>query len=312
MMCVLCNAEGSIKHLESLPIKNIVARYEGELKAEVSKCFARLKKIDFVQCDKCGLKFFTPSIEGSKEFYEALYKQNKSLYYLEEKEEFGYAASWIFTGAKVLEIGAGSGNFAKNIPQANYTGLELSDEAIGLARDRGIKILPQFLNEHLVDHGEYDVVCAFQVLEHIGDVHTFIKDSVKALKKGGLLIYTVPSDDSFVSLVKNNNLNMPPHHLTRWPDKALNSIESLFGLKLKIIHHHPLEQVHIEWFKGNISLFILGRLFGLKNSVLDASWRNKFLKKILRFAVVRSIVAPLFEVPGLSPNGHSVTVVLEK
>ena len=44
MMCVLCNAEGSIKHLESLPIKNIVARYEGELKAEVSKCFARLKK----------------------------------------------------------------------------------------------------------------------------------------------------------------------------------------------------------------------------------------------------------------------------
>ena len=312
MKCVLCNTEGSIKRLESLSIKKIVARYDGELKAAVAECFAGLKKIDFVQCERCSLKFFAPSVEGSKNFYEILYKQNKTLYYLEEKEEFDYVASLIPSSAKVLEIGAGSGNFAKNIPHANYIGLELSDEAIALAKNRGIKILPQFLNEHLVDHGEYDVVCAFQVLEHIGDVRTFIQDSVKALKKGGLLIYTVPSDDSFVSLVKNNNLNMPPHHLSRWPDRAFHSVASLFELKLKTIHHHHLEEIHEEWFRTNVSLFFLGRLLGLKNGVLDTSWRYKFLKKILRFGVVKRIMAALFEIPGLNPNGHSVTVVLEK
>ena len=41
----------------------------------------------------------------------------------------------------------------------------------------------------------------------------------------------MPSDDSFLAL-SVNNLNMPPHHITRWSDQALRNLTKLLNVEL--------------------------------------------------------------------------------
>jgi 2-polyprenyl-3-methyl-5-hydroxy-6-metoxy-1,4-benzoquinol methylase len=77
-------------------------------------------------------------------------------------------------------------------------GLEFSRKAKEIAFSNGIIIENESIQSHSVAHpAKYDVVCAFQVLEHVSEIRSFIESSIKALKPGGLLIYSIPSADSF-------------------------------------------------------------------------------------------------------------------
>ncbi len=81
--------------------------------------------------------------------------------------------------------------------------------------------------------GEFDVVCAFQVLEHIAEVKSFLDASLKILKVGGNLMIAVPYNNPY--LFKNdifNTLNMPPHHMGLWNQTAFKNLSRIFPIKL--------------------------------------------------------------------------------
>ena len=96
----------------------------------------------------------------------------------------------------------------------------------------------------------FDIVCSFQVLEHFEDPSEYFKSAYKLLKPGGLLITSVPSEDSFVGTLnpKDNIFNAPPHHITRWTDKALCTYAQSFGYEECELHHLPVEKQHHKWF----------------------------------------------------------------
>ena len=64
--------------------------------------------------------------------------------------------------------------------------------------------------------GHYDAVTSFQVLEHVTEPASFLRACVKALRPGGRLLLGVPNNDSFLGLLEDNWLNMPPHHMSLW------------------------------------------------------------------------------------------------
>jgi SAM-dependent methyltransferase len=80
----------------------------------------------------------------------------------------------------------------------------------------------------------YDVVCSFQVLEHVYDVKNFIENAIKALKPGGRLIMSVPNNEPyFLRHSKYETLNLPPHHMGLWNKEVFQNLPKLFPIALK-------------------------------------------------------------------------------
>ena len=243
MKCLLCNSN-NVSELEKIPTKRVVDLYYQAYKSNFSYLFTE-PYISLMECADCDLRFYSPSITGDNNFYSVL--QKKSWYYREEKYEYKFASSFINKGEKVLDIGCGTGAFSNMIEMADFTGLEFSQDAIHKGESLGRKIIAESIEEHsLHNSNTYDVVTAFQVLEHISGINQFIKSSANCVKPGGLLIVAVPSDESYIKFKSNAILNMPPRHISRWTDKALYSIAKIIDFNVVEIHHEKLDPDHRE------------------------------------------------------------------
>ena len=219
------------------------------------------------QCRKCGLKYFTPLIVGDEKFYNSF--QEIDWYYMNEKEEYQYAKKFIKNNNKVLEVGCGKGAFARIVPTNCYVGLDLSEKAKKMASKDGVKIKNESIELHAQNHKNYyDVVCSFQVLEHVSNPFSFLNSSIQTLKKGGLLIIAVPSEDSFLRHVTNGILNMPPHHISRWSDDTLNYLIKIFDLELIEIYHEKIQKIHRRYFLSTLisNIFLKPKLVDLNIS----------------------------------------------
>ena len=97
----------------------------------------------------------------------------------------------------VLEIGAGEGAFAAWIaPRVDYLGIEHDDRSRAMAQTRlvraggGGRLVPSLDDVTATD---FDVVCAFEVLEHIEDDARALAEWRARLRPGGHLLLSVPA-----------------------------------------------------------------------------------------------------------------------
>ncbi|MBE9046127.1 methyltransferase domain-containing protein [Pleurocapsales cyanobacterium LEGE 10410] len=313
-MTVTCPLSGSsdVVLLEKVSTKILAELYEKSIGESVLSEFDRLSEIGFYHCAESDLKFFHPAVTGSESFYEKL--QKFSWYYLEDKEEFKYALNHIKPSDTVLEIGCGNGTLAEKLTVQEYVGLEFSQQAQTYAREKNIKVLNESIEEHAKKHPEkYSVVCSFQVLEHVADIHSFIKASLKCLKPGGILIYSVPRADCFIASVKKNMiLNMPPHHLSWWSTKSLQYVAQIFNLEIIDIHYDKLAEVHARWYGSSVILRTIEKATGYdnKSQLIDNSVFYKIMLAIATFGskLIEKRVVNSKELP----DGHSITSVYQK
>jgi SAM-dependent methyltransferase len=98
---------------------------------------------------------------------------------------------------RILEIGCGTGftlgALAEGAPTAELTGTELFDEGLEVARGRmpGASLM-QADARHLPFGTEFDLVGAFDVIEHIDDDMRALREMHRVLNPGGGVIVTVP------------------------------------------------------------------------------------------------------------------------
>jgi SAM-dependent methyltransferase len=209
------------------------------------------------ECHACALQFSTPALPGSPGFYARI--QSLESYYQEDKPEFDHARSLIGPTDRVLEVGAGSGAFGASLRCAGYTGLEFNEVSIAKAARRGLHLVADDLHEHVRQApGAYTVACAFQVLEHVPSPGEFMRSLAAAVVPGGRIIVSVPSADSFLGRQTGNPLNLPPHHLTWWPDRSFEAMARPLGLDLLHVEHHPLDPVSIDAFVHTRLVQLLG------------------------------------------------------
>lgn len=300
MKCLLC-ASSDINLVEEVSCELLKEAYK---RKNVSiDHLMTCEKLHYLQCNSCDLRFFAPQVAGDESFYHQL--QKISWYYLDDKQEYVYATNYIDLDSKVLEIGAGSGAFAKFLNEKNYTGLEFSQDAIKLAEGNDVNLINQDIESFAVGYSEsYNVVCSFQVLEHVSKPHSFLSAKVQALKPGGKLIVAVPSEDSYLKYITNDILNMPPHHITRWSDFTLRYLTDLFSIKLIDIYHEKLAEIH----KKSMVSTLIQKCF-LKPKLIDVSFKRKVISKfssILAGSLLKSMPSEMY------PNGHTVVAIYEK
>ncbi len=111
----------------------------------------------------------------------------------------------VHPGADVLEVGCGQGGFGVRLAlQYRYVGVEPDPISYDLARTR---LAAAGAGE--VRHGDlavlrpeerFDLVCAFEVIEHIEDDRAALRDWVARLRPGGVLLLPRPRPTSIGSL----------------------------------------------------------------------------------------------------------------
>jgi SAM-dependent methyltransferase len=200
--------------------------------------------IEYQHCGTCDLRYFDDELAGPEEMYRKLEKF--PWYYLDYKPEFEVAKRDLKGAERILEIGAGEGAFGRLISRAGgYVGLELNSFAADRAAASGLDVRRESLVDHATSaHDSYDAVVAFQVLEHVRGVGSFIRDCLRCLKPGGRLIISVPSHDGFMGVELNSILDLPPHHLTQWSDRCMSEIASQFDLTLVTLEHDEIAPYH--------------------------------------------------------------------
>jgi len=145
----------------------------------------------FWQAHPCGTKFSDAEI-GTREFFERVeaHRYEKE-WHIPTAADFANAH-----GLKVLEIGCGLGTdgaqFAK--AGADYTGVDLTDAAIELARKRfelcGLKGRFQVADAENLEFPDesFEVVYSHGVLHHTPDINAAVREIHRVLKPGGRAI----------------------------------------------------------------------------------------------------------------------------
>ena len=205
-----------------------------QFRANARPSFGGVKRFGLWQ-SPAGLYFFDPPAPGDSEFYDGFYGRllKRGLWdKASQRREFADAARFVRAGDRVLDVGCGFAPFRLAVPQADYTGL---DPHFARHSNDG-SVRGELLAEHLKrSAGAYDVVCAFQVVEHVRDPLALFRDMVAAARPGGLVLASVPHIPSAMLRIPNFLMNAPPHHLTWWTRESLTELALRSGADVQSI-----------------------------------------------------------------------------
>ena len=154
----------------------------------------------FWQAHPCGTKFSDAEI-GTREFFARIEAHRYAKeWHIPEAADFAGAR-----GLRVLEIGCGLGTdgvrFAK--AGADYTGVDLTDAAIELARKRfelsGLRGELRVSDAENLDFADesFDLVYSHGVLHHTPDIARAVSEIHRVLKPGGRAIVMLYHRDSY-------------------------------------------------------------------------------------------------------------------
>jgi 2-polyprenyl-3-methyl-5-hydroxy-6-metoxy-1,4-benzoquinol methylase len=228
--------------IEEFSSKVIVDLYQQSLKLDVRRYFDGVDKVLLCRCQDTLYRFYYPSISGDESFYSDL--QSTGSYYRDWNWENSVAAGYLSPNCALLEVGCGTGSFLERVKSrcASVSAIEYNPGLIEIVKNKGILICNESIQEHAKSHeGKYDVICAFQVLEHVPEVNSFIKGTLSCLKKGGNLIFSVPNSNPYLFRHdKYHVLNLPPHHVGLWDKTALANLSNVFDMEVEAVRVEPL------------------------------------------------------------------------
>ncbi|MBI2596893.1 class I SAM-dependent methyltransferase [Candidatus Daviesbacteria bacterium] len=101
-------------------------------------------------------------------------------------------------GRKVLEVGCGLGGFAKILDERGFdvvasdTSAFIIDNAKRLNPNVEFSVVNIESNANKYKDNEYEIIFAFEVMEHLVNPQKALQNLKGKLKKGGLLIFTTP------------------------------------------------------------------------------------------------------------------------
>ncbi len=245
----LKDAELLVKRDYEKPKECILCGFTGEI-----QLFEVINSSRVFECPSCGLQFCYPMkfMDYEKAYsgeHDDLLNFTNIPYgsYLNVQDERTEIEKWErlprfnvllpllsqIPKGKLLDVGCSTGFFmliAKKLGFEVY-GMESSDKAVKVAKDKfKLNVVEALSFDDLPQEyrGPYDVITAFEVLEHVQEPLSFLKDIFSLLKEVGILILSCPPFYKFENTAKGYRKfkwwynDYPPHHVTRWKPWTLH------------------------------------------------------------------------------------------
>jgi SAM-dependent methyltransferase len=239
--CPVCESACTAPPLYRYTVEQAAAHFcpptrSPERNRRLQACIARLWEGSdclILRCDKCGFGFGHPFVGGDEEFYGILHEQKGYPAWRWDYDVAVTEAIDKFTGGKVLDIGAGAGNFLHRLG-ANWEcyaveGSELTRCELEASRIRVFRDLEEATNSHA---GTFQVVTLFQVLEHVAEFDFVLQQCRKLLAPGGRLVITVPDGEAMIRQERVTGCaDMPPNHLSKWTPGSLCRVLTRIGFQ---------------------------------------------------------------------------------
>lgn len=123
---------------------------------------------------------------------------------------------------KILNVGCGPGRSSQYLSQfGQVVSIEYDKYCCEFASEKtGLEIINGSITELPFEDKRFDLVCAFDVIEHVEDDQLAVQEMKRVAKNNGILFITVPT---FMSLWSHHDVIN--HHFRRY---KLNQIEKLF------------------------------------------------------------------------------------
>jgi SAM-dependent methyltransferase len=97
--------------------------------------------------------------------------------------------------ALILDVGCGTGTTLGYLsPYGQGVGVDIEQSALEYARRRGVSRVVQAAGSNLAFGDDaFDLICALDILEHVDDDASVLRECYRTCKPGGLMLLTVPA-----------------------------------------------------------------------------------------------------------------------
>lgn len=205
--------------------------------------------VQYRECRDCGFRFSLPEINPNLANTITDYESSYLQYLGPEPADAANIASlraWmerfrLLRGARVLDVGAGGGKLVRELRAfgAVAEGLEPSRALF----DHFLADDPAFTFGMLDDYRRtstrrFDVITAFDVIEHVAEPSLFLADVAALLQPGGLFFASTPDAASLVAKVFGSRWHFYyPYHLSYFSQETLRAAAAKHGLTLLDVRH---------------------------------------------------------------------------
>lgn len=211
-------------------------------------------------CARCGIIFLhpQPTTEELKQLYSSEYFEcgafrcgHEEGYSdpatLEKMAEPGILIEImaLTTGRRLLEIGCAGGAFLNAARKLGFhvRGVELSEDAGRIAKETfGLQVFVGELADANFPDGSFDVVFMGDVLEHLPDPTTVLREIRRVLDVNGLLVMGLPSQTNnlfsrigfavYEMAGKSATVALPPYHLFEYRPQSLRFLLRRCGFEV--------------------------------------------------------------------------------
>lgn len=163
----------------------------------------------FVRCQRCNLTYLNPRPDLAS--FPLIYPETYAPYQPVEvrisdlhpdlKRTCAFINKLQPQAGKLLDIGSGSGNFLQAMrllqPAWQLQGIEPDQRASEFARQQGLNVQTQLLDESHFPEQSFDAITLWNVFEHLADPRDALRKIRSLLKHNGVLYLAVPMCDSW-------------------------------------------------------------------------------------------------------------------
>ena len=266
------------------------------------------------ECSECQVQFWMPFENPQAERYEKkvdytskleiMTKENCLLIvrdYWNMNQFLKYPPYKNPNEKKLLDLGCGTGEFLFVMQNLGYEvyGVDFNQKAINVAKNYlGIEnVYPDDVINFLENQKErYDVITAFEIIEHLDNPKKLLELVHRALKPGGYFAFSVPNRERYFGKInpETEKWDLPHQHLSRWGFNSLKDFISHFSFKII----KTKKEIPISWFNSRLRVLIesIMRKKEVKSSVgpIEKFRSNVGLKKYksIKF-LIKIITYPL-------------------
>ena len=203
----------------------------------------RRAHIRLVECSRCGLVFADPQFrEIVNRRYESEYdlaahfgerEARKRVLYQRRLRSLASPASG---GGLLCDVGCGDGQFLALAREQGWhgRGVELNPAAAEAVRRRGFPVhVGRIEDAAALEWGGFDLVTAWDSLEHVPDPRAFVRQLVRLLRPGGTVALSTLNRRSLVAAVFRQHWTMVVEdHYTYWDRSSLHRMLESEGVEV--------------------------------------------------------------------------------